>query len=158
MRLNLEFDGQKQQATSCKGVPAVTKGMVIVGLRILVVDDDPLIRGVVELALTEAGYDISTVDDAEQAIIALEADSAHFRGLVTDVNLAPGKLTGWDVATRARELAADLPVVYMTGHSGGEWSAHGVPNSILIAKPFAIDQIVTAVSQLLNANGMAAAS
>ena len=44
--------------------------------------------------------------------LTLEAD---YRALVTDVNLAPGKLTGWDVAKRGRGINADLPVVYMTG-------------------------------------------
>jgi hypothetical protein len=58
--------------------------------------------------------------------------------------------TGWDVARRARELNEDLPIVYMTGGNGHEWASQGVPNSILIAKPFAPAQIVTAVSHLLN--------
>jgi len=48
-----------------------------------------------------------------------------------------------------------IPIVYMSGASGHEWTSHGVPNSVLIAKPFAIGQIVTAVSQLLNAGGPA---
>ncbi|MFA5966776.1 MAG: response regulator [Sphingomonas sp.] len=121
---------------------------------VLVVDDEPLIRDVVETALVDAGYAVITAGDAEQAIVALEADGSDFQALVTDVNLAVGKLTGWDVGRRARELAADLPVVYMTGDSGAEWTSHGVPHSILVAKPFAIGQIVTAVSQLLNAGGM----
>jgi hypothetical protein len=54
------------------------------------------------------------------------------------------------VAKRARELNELLPVVYMTGGNGHEWASQGVPNSILITKPFAPAQIVTAVSQLLN--------
>jgi hypothetical protein len=39
----------------------------------------------------------------------------------------------------------------MTGAAAEEWGAHGVPNSILLTKPFAPAQLVTAVSQLLNA-------
>ncbi|MFP5432629.1 hypothetical protein [Sphingobium algorifonticola] len=35
------------------------------------------------------------------------------------------------------------------------WTSHGVPNSVLIAKPFAIGQIVTVVPQLLNPVGRA---
>jgi CheY-like chemotaxis protein len=126
-------------------------------LLVLVVDDEPLIRGMVEVALEDAGYSVETATDAEEAVSALEARACAVRALVTDVNLAPGKATGWDVAHRARELVADLPVVYMTGHSGGDWTAHGVPNSILVAKPFAINQIVTAVSQLINAGSSSSA-
>ena len=79
----------------------------------------------------------------------LEADGAEFRALVSDINLGRGP-TGWDVARRARELNEHLPVVYMTGGNGHEWASQGVPNSILIGKPFAPAQVVTAVSQLLN--------
>jgi hypothetical protein len=39
----------------------------------------------------------------------------------------------------------------MTGRGADEWTAQGVPNSMLITKPFAPDQIVSATSQLLNA-------
>ena len=70
--------------------------------------------------------------------------------MVTDVNLPPGDVTGWDVAKRARELHPELPVVYMTGAGGNDWASHGVPNSVLVPKPFAPAQVITAVSQLLN--------
>jgi hypothetical protein len=53
---------------------------------------------------------------------------------------------------RARELDPDITVVYMTGDSAADWSSKGVPNSVLITKPFAPVQIVTAISQLLNDN------
>jgi hypothetical protein len=44
----------------------------------------------------------------------------------------------------------------MTGAAAADWSANGVPKSILLNKPFAPAQIVTAVSQLLNASPPAA--
>lgn len=121
-------------------------------VRILVVEDEALIEQLVVSGLEDAGYQISIADNAEDAIAMLEADGADYRAVVTDINLAPQRLTGWDVAKRARELTADIPIIYMTGASNHEWTSSGVPNSILIAKPFAMGQIVTAVSQLLNAS------
>jgi hypothetical protein len=44
-----------------------------------------------------------------------------------------------------------LAIVYMTGDSAGEWAARGIPNSILLTTPFAPAQLITAVSQLMNA-------
>ena len=44
-----------------------------------------------------------------------------------------------------------FPIVYMTGGHSEGWKSQGVPNSILIEKPFAPAQLVTAISQLLNA-------
>ena len=116
---------------------------------VFVVDDEALIQLVVQDALEEGGFVVATASSAEQAIAMLNAEGMAYNALVTDVNLG-GKLTGWDVAMRARELLPDMPVVYMTGGAANEWASHGVPNSILLTKPFAPAQLITAVSQLLN--------
>lgn len=71
------------------------------------------------------------------------------RGLITDVDLGGGP-SGWDVARHAREILPDIPVIYITGGSADEWSAQGVPGSILVAKPFAPAQIISAIASLLN--------
>lgn len=123
------------------------------GVLILVVEDEALIKELVLSGLDEAGYVVAIASDAEEAIAMLEADGAEFRAVVTDINLVPQKLTGWDVAKRARELTSDIPIIYMSGASSQEWTSNGVPNSVLVAKPFAMGQIVTAVSQLLNSSG-----
>jgi CheY-like chemotaxis protein len=119
-------------------------------ITVLVVDDEDLVRALMEDSLEEAGFTVETATSAAQAISMLEAAGANYKALVTDVNLG-AKLTGWDVGKRARELMHDIPVVYMSGFAGNEWTANGVPNSILLNKPFAPAQLVTAVSQLLNA-------
>jgi CheY-like chemotaxis protein len=72
-----------------------------------------------------------------------------YRALATDINLK-GMMNGWEVAKQAREIDPGFPVVYMTGAAADQWGSHGVPNSILLRKPFAPRQLVTAVSQLLN--------
>jgi hypothetical protein len=82
----------------------------------------------------------------------LEAEGRAYKALVTDVDL-PGGASGWDVAHRARELFSDLPVVYTTAGNAHEWSANGVPNSVLITKPYAGVQVTTALAQLLNTGG-----
>ena len=117
---------------------------------IFVVEDEHLIQELLEHALVESGFAVEKAASGEQAIQMLDATGADYRALVTDVNLPPGKITGWDVARRGREISPDLPVVYMTGSETQDWASKGVPNSILVTKPFAPAQIVTAVAQLLN--------
>lgn len=78
-----------------------------------------------------------------------EHGSRHPSALITNVKLA-GRLTGWQVAKRIREKAPSFPVVYVNAHDR-DWPAFGVPNSIVIPKPFAAAQLVTAISNLLNA-------
>lgn len=119
----------------------------------LVVEDDASIHELLEDTLTDAGFVVAKAVTADDAIALLERDSTQVLALLTDINLVPGEKTGWDVAVRARELRPETPVVYMTGASAGDWAAHGVPNSVLVSKPFAPMQVVTAISQLLNTGG-----
>ncbi len=116
---------------------------------ILVVEDDQSVQSIVEDALADGGFEPAIAASGEEAVTLLKGGSAKYRALVTDINLR-GKMGGWDVARLAREIDANFPVVYMTGASADEYGSHGVPNSILLTKPFAPAQLVTAVSQLLN--------
>jgi hypothetical protein len=53
------------------------------------------------------------------------------------------------VSRHARELKPDFPVIYVTGDSAADWPVNGVPNSILLQKPYAAAQILTAISSVL---------
>jgi DNA-binding response OmpR family regulator len=118
---------------------------------ILVVEDDPGIQDLLVDTLEEAGFDVVQAFNGEGAVNILKERTAELRAVVTDIDFGDSNLTGWDVARQARELLKDVPVVYMTGASADDWGSKGVPNSVLINKPFAPVQVVTAVSQLLNA-------
>src|ERR1700716_2692160 len=115
----------------------------------MVIEDDPQIQTVVEEALIDGGFDVAIAASGEEAVTLLSSGLVKYRALVTDINLR-GSMDGWEVAKRSREIDPQFPIVYMTGASGGEYGSHGVPNSILLTKPFAPAQLVTAVSQLLN--------
>ena len=90
------------------------------------------------------------VASAEDALMLLSSGVVRYWALVTDINLK-GEMNGWDLARQVRETDPAFPVVYMTGAAADQWHSLGVPNSILLAKPFAPAQLVTAVSNLLNA-------
>ncbi len=103
---------------------------------ILVIEDDPLIRVFAEEALTEAGFEPALAASGEDAFTLLKDGNAKYRALVTDINLI-GRIDGWEVAQRAREIDPKFPVIYMTGVAGDQWASRGVPNSIVLTKPFA---------------------
>jgi CheY-like chemotaxis protein len=124
---------------------------------VLLADDEVLIRDLVEETLTEAGYHVTAAATGVEALAALEEAGAGFVGLVTDINFG-GPPVGWDVASRAREISPAIAVVYMTGDSAHEWSAHGVPQSIVVTKPFAPSQIAVAIANLLNTSDGSLAS
>jgi CheY-like chemotaxis protein len=116
---------------------------------ILVVEDDQLIQSLVKGTFRDGGFDTAIVASGEEALSLLQDHKGKYRALVTDINLT-GKMDGWEVAQHAREIEPDFPVVYMSGAAAADWTSKGVPNSIMLAKPFAPAQLLTAVSNLLN--------
>ena len=117
---------------------------------ILVVEDEYPLQGVVEATLIDGGFETDILSSGEEALTLFRGRVKNYRALVTDVSLK-GTMSGWDVARQVREIDPQCPVIYMTGLAADEWSSRGVPNSVLLQKPFAPAQLVTAVSQLLNA-------
>ncbi|WP_128933592.1 response regulator [Bradyrhizobium zhanjiangense] len=116
---------------------------------ILVVEDDADIQHIIEDALSDGGFEPAIAASDEEAIALLTGRAENYRALVTDIGLR-GRTHGWVTARRAREIDPTFPVIYITAGAGHEWSSQGVPNSVLLQKPFASAQLVTAVSQLLN--------
>jgi CheY-like chemotaxis protein len=116
---------------------------------ILVVEDDQLVQTLVEETLAEGGFEPAIAASGEEAVTLLRGRKGKYRVLVTDINLK-GKMDGWEVAQHAREIEPEFPIVYMSGAAAADWPSKGVPNSIMLSKPFAPAQLVTAVANLLN--------
>lgn len=114
---------------------------------ILVVEDEVLIGMELVDALGAGGFSAREVENGTKAVEDIEG-SEELHGLVTDIRLGSGP-TGWEVARAARQKYPDIAVVYMSGDSAGDWSVEGVPNSIMLQKPFAPAQLLTAISNLL---------
>jgi DNA-binding NtrC family response regulator len=115
---------------------------------LLLVEDEPLIADIAETALTDGGYEVLTAYSGAEAIGMIDARSDEIAGLITDIRLG-GAIDGWKVARHGREMKPDIAVVYMTGDSAADWAVNGVPKSLLVQKPFAAMQLVTAISNLL---------
>jgi len=122
-------------------------------IAVLVVDDDSSIQTIVGETLSDGGFTPDIASSGEEAIDLLKAK--EYRAIVIDIAFGRDRVRGWSVARRARAANPAMPVIYITGGTADDWAVEGVPNSILLAKPFAPAQLVTAVSQLLNsANGI----
>jgi CheY-like chemotaxis protein len=117
----------------------------VIGPLILYVEDEPAISDLALVALEDAGYAVLTLASGAEAVAALDSRAADFCALVTDIDLG-SEPSGWEVARHAREVAPALPIIYVSGGSAGDWSAQGVPGSVMLAKPYALAQLVVAVS------------
>ena len=117
---------------------------------VLLVEDEPLVLLAAQDALQAGGYTVVPSQSASEALNVLDTRVAELSALVTDIRL-PGGLDGWEIARHAREIRSDLPVVYTTSDSATDWPAKGLPNSVVVQKPYAPAQLLTAVSTLITA-------
>ena len=114
----------------------------------LLVEDELIILETVQDALEQAGFFVHAVPSGFAALEVMSEGVGELAGLVTDIRLGVGP-SGWDLARHARQKRPDLPVIYMTGDSAADWPVLGVPRGQVVQKPFAVGQIVTALSLML---------
>lgn len=114
-------------------------------MRVLVVEDEPLVRDVIVEELRDAGYDVVEAANGREALAALEAADPRIDLLFTDIRL-PGLLDGWAIAERARALNSDVRVVYATGYSAD--APRQVPNSRFLNKPYRVSAVLDVFREL----------
>jgi CheY-like chemotaxis protein len=112
-------------------------------MKVLVVEDDALVRAVAVDAFEDAGFEVIEAATGEEALTLCERHVAD--ALVTDIRL-PGNVDGWDVAEHCRLVNPDLPVIYASGYSFKEHRP--VPGSRFFQKPYRAQQIIDAVCEL----------
>ncbi len=105
-------------------------------LHVLMVEDDPLVSGVVVPALEQAGHRVTHCETADAAQ-ALLASSRRFDVLCTDI-VMPGQLNGLDLALWCRRERPALPVVVATGYS----SRPAPVDMVVLNKPYSFDVLI----------------
>ena len=118
-------------------------------IRILLAEDDQVMREYLTRALERSGYAVSAVDRGTAAIPLLEAE--HFDLLLTDI-VMPG-MDGIELAKRAAEMNAALKIMFITGFAAvALHPASGAPKQAkVLSKPFHLREIVAEVDRMLAA-------
>lgn len=117
--------------------------------RILVVEDDKLVREYVVSQLTALGYAVLSAADGKQALAVIESDQ-QIDLLLTDVILPDG-LNGRKIAEKALQLRPELRVLYTSGYTENSIVHHGRldPGVLLLSKPYSREQLAHKVRQAL---------
>jgi len=119
------------------------------GETILVVEDDPDVRSLVEAMVGSLGYRVITASTAAEGRSAL--DSQDIDLVLSDVVL-PGGVNGPAFAQEARDLRPGLRLIFMSGYpAAGAASQDGVlgPDDVLLNKPFRKQDIAMALHEAL---------
>ena len=114
---------------------------------IWVIDDDRSIRWVLEKALSQEGYRITTFEDADEALNALDEGVAEPDVLLSDVRM-PGT-DGLRMLKILQRYNPDLPVIIMTAHSDLDSAVASYQGGAFeyLPKPFDVDEAVTLVKR-----------
>lgn len=119
--------------------------------RILVADDDPLIRDFVERVLRRGGYEVAPASDG--ATVLQLVGEGNIDLVITDI-IMPGKIGGADLFMKLHELNPDVPVVVISGKVDLEGTtfkllAQTFRVAALLPKPFTIEDLLNTVEQAL---------
>lgn len=119
------------------------------GERVLLVEDDPLVRRHTVNCLQRLGYAVAECEDGHQALARLDAGQ-RYDLLLTDVVL-PGGLSGREVAAQALRRDARMKVLYMSGYTQNAIVHHGRldPGVQLLSKPFRIAELARKLREVL---------
>ena len=130
-----------------EGADAASQGTVPAGLRVLLVEDDAEVRGVIRNFLVTMACDVVTRASGEEALHALASDKG-IGLLLTDILLGAG-MRGTELAETALAQRPDLPVLLVSGYSTEV--LEGLPARPLLRKPFTQGELAKAMASALNA-------
>ncbi len=112
-------------------------------VRILLVEDEPLILMATADMITELGHLVQEASSAEEALDYLQ--KATFDILLTDVGL-PG-MSGSDLAIRVRETWPGVRVVFASGNDSGR-ATSGIADAVQLVKPFNAGDLATVIAKV----------
>ncbi len=134
---------QASAARSDSGKPAGTAETSPAGLKVLLVEDDFLIRSNTAEMLAELGHHVVEAANGEAALAELRA--AKIDVLITDIGLPD--IDGGELARRAVQLKPELAVVFATGETRKPENAP--PRTGLLRKPYNEQDIVTVLESII---------
>jgi len=117
------------------------------GPKVLVIDDEPNIRELVQVALSFHGFAVTTGATGEDALQITEAYQPDL--IVLDVLLPD--IDGFEVCRRLRSAANDVPVIFLTARDATADTVTGltVGGDDYITKPFSVEAMVARVRAVL---------
>jgi CheY-like chemotaxis protein len=119
-----------------------------VSVRVLLVEDEGIIRMMTTEMLEEEGFEVVEARDGDEAVRLL-AQGEPFNVLFTDVQM-PGILDGIGVAMHIRKLYPTIPVLVVSGYAAQLTARLGAlnPPAVFLDKPYDMDDVVSALTRL----------
>jgi two-component system cell cycle response regulator CpdR len=115
-------------------------------IRILLAEDDDVMREYLARALTKSGYAVEAVDRGTTALDLIQS-GLPFDLLLTDIVMP--EMDGIELAQKAAVVAPTLRVMFITGFSAVSLKAgQAMPNAKVLSKPFHLRDLVLEVDRM----------
>ena len=117
---------------------------------VVIAEDEPLVRALAARTLEREGYRVVAAEDGQAALELLDSGAVHPDLLITDVVMP--RLNGRQLSDAAAERWPDLPVLFLSGHLGGDAVMHRlVPaGAAFLQKPFTPETLARVVEELIS--------
>ena len=124
--------------------------------RLLVVDDEETILGLLSGSLRFAGFEVATAASGAEALRAVTASRPDL--VLLDVMMPDGD--GFEVVRRMRLSGPDVPVIFLTARDGVRERVAGLAlgGDDYVTKPFSLDEVLERIRAVLRRTGRAAAA
>ena len=113
---------------------------------VLVVDDDPGIRGVIQAALEMEGYTVVTASNGREALDCI----AKAQPALVLLDLQMPVMTGWDLFSQLHAAQCPVPIVFMTAGFRAKAEAERCGADGYLSKPFDLDQLFQTVEHFVH--------
>jgi two-component system cell cycle sensor histidine kinase/response regulator CckA len=114
---------------------------------VLLVEDEPMVRGVAERALTRHGYQVLTADNGEEALDILDRGE-EITLLISDV-VMPG-MDGPTMVREARKSRPELKILFMSGYAEEQLrKSIDIDNVVFLPKPFSVQELAEAARRAI---------
>ena len=115
---------------------------------LLVIEDHPLLRAALALALRSERFVVHAMDGIPGAL-ALLAERPAIVAAVLEIDFGPGRPDGFAFAERARALRPDIGIVFLTGRTDLLVGRSSGPREAHLVKPATVPRIVAAVQKVI---------
>ena len=140
--------GSENDLTALRAAPPAGNAPVSgAGISVLVVEDEPAVRGVAVEMLTDAGFSVLAAPDGPTALQLLREGVAA--DIVFSDVVMPGGMSGMDLAREARRLRPGVGVLLASGYAAEALAKHGGAGEFeLIGKPYDLDAVLNRIFAL----------
>lgn len=131
--------------------PTGSMTLPLQGLRLLVVDDDMLVREIFSSYLREDKHIVETAEDGREGLEKF--NSGDYQLVLTD--RAMPEMNGDQLAQEIKKINPKMPVILLTGFGDGQGTESCPGVDIILTKPFKLDTLRAAIFKVMQGSGAA---